>query len=277
MRVRRQMIKIDEEKCTGCGLCIPNCPEGALQVIDGKARLISDLFCDGLGACLGHCPDGAIAVEEREAEPYDERQVMENIARQGPNVIAAHLEHLRSHGATEHAQTALAFLRERGIPVPQPAEAEHAHSGCPGARMMELEAQETPSPARRGRVPSRLRNWPIQIALVSPQAPYFQGADLLIAADCTGFASPELHEALLEGKVLLVGCPKLDDVDACRQKLAQILAQNDIHSVRVLFMEVPCCYGMVRAVQQALADAKKSIPLVLTQIGIRGAIEDQTE
>jgi len=270
----RQIITIDEEKCTGCGECIPNCPEGALQIIDGKARLVSDLFCDGLGACIGHCPEGAITIEEREAEPYDERRVMANVLKQGPNVIRAHLDHLRAHGATDYLQEALAYLREQGIEAPAAEAPAPRPSGCPGARVMEFEAAGGERPA--GPSVSQLRQWPVQIALVPPMAPYLQGADVVIAADCVPFACGSFHEDFLKGKAVLVGCPKLDDVAAYREKLAQIFEQPAICSIEVVHMEVPCCSGLVRVVQQALADAGKDIPLTLTKIGIQGEILEST-
>ncbi len=265
----RQIIRIDEAKCTGCGECIPGCPEGALQVIDGKARLISDLFCDGLGACIGTCPVDAITVEEREAEPYDERRVMENIARQGPNTINAHLEHLREHGEFELLKTALDFLKERGIRVPPPA--AHAGGGCPGSRAVQLEerpAAEEPA----GRAVSRLRQWPVQITLVPPHAPYLAGADVALIADCVPFAYANLHEDFIKGRVVLVGCPKLDDVEAYRKKLAEVFRQNDIKSIAVVHMEVPCCFGLVHVLRQALGDAGKDIPVTETTISIRGEV-----
>ena len=267
----RQIIQIDDGKCTGCGECIPNCPEGAIQIIDGKARLVSDLFCDGLGACLGHCPEGAIAIEEREAEAYDERRVMANVITQGSNVVRAHLDHLREHGETGYLAEAVAYLEEQGIGVPE-AEAP-APQPCGGA-VRQFEASDGP-PA--GRSASRLRQWPVQITLVPPVAPYLQGADLLITADCVPFAYANYHEHFLKGKVVLVGCPKLDDVGAYRKKLAAVFEHNDLKSIEVLHMEVPCCYGLVRLVEQALADAGKAVPTTLVEIGIQGNVLGRRE
>ena len=275
MAIRRPIITIDEAKCTGCGECIPNCPEGALQIIDGKARLVSDLFCDGLGACLGHCPEGAIRVEEREAEPYDERRVMANVVKQGPNVIRAHLAHLREHGAKDYLQEALDYLREQGIEAPAAEAPAPQASGCPGARVMEFEAAGGDRPA--GRSVSQLRQWPVQLALVPPMARFLQGADVVIAADCVPFAYGSFHEDFLRGKAVLVGCPKLDDVALYRTKLAAVFEQAAIRSIEVVHMEVPCCFGLVHVVQQALADAGKDIPLTLTKIGIQGEILESKE
>jgi ferredoxin len=281
--MRRKIIRIDEGKCTGCGDCIPNCPEGALQVIDGNARLVSDLFCDGLGACVGHCPEGAITIEEREAEPYDERRVMETIVRQGPNVIRAHLAHLKKHGAHEYYRTAVGYLEERKIAVPEGADATAAvDTGCPhcaGSAPVDLRAEGgRPSEREAGpRRPSRLGQWPVQIHLVPVTAPYFRGADLLLAADCVPFAFPEFHEELLRGRVLLVGCPKLDDAQFYVEKITQILRQNDVRSVTVAHMEVPCCTGLVKIAEAAIAGSGKRLPLRRIEIGIRGEVNTSSD
>jgi ferredoxin len=258
---KRKVIKIDYEKCNGCGDCIPNCPEGALQIIDGKARLVSDLFCDGLGACLGHCPQGAITIEERQADKYDERKVMEDIVTQGEQVIKAHLAHLKEHGQTEYLKEALAVVKEKGI-----------HSACPGARIQEFGAKpeastKTIESAHAG---SELRQWPVQLALVPAYAPYLNNTDLLIAADCVPFAYAAFHQELLEGKALLVGCPKLDDLGAYREKLRQVFEHNTIKSVTYAHMEVPCCFGLSGVIKDAIADSGKTIPLEDITIGIQG-------
>lgn len=250
---KRKIIKIDEIKCNGCGQCIPNCPEGAIQIIDKKARLISDLFCDGLGACIGHCPEGAITIEEREAEEYDERKVMENIVKQGKNVIKAHLQHLKEHNQNEYLKVAMDYLKERGIEVTVASHATHAFSGCPGSRVMVEHGQ-----------------WPIQIMLVPPFAPFLNDADLLIAADCVGFSYADFHEGLLKGKTLLVGCPKLDDVKLYQEKFTQIFKQNNIMSVTYAHMEVPCCFGLVGIISEAISDSGKDIPFKEVIISIKG-------
>lgn len=270
--MKRKIIKIDATKCTGCALCIPNCPEGAIRVIDGKARVVSDLFCDGLGACIGHCPEGAIEIEEREAEEYDERRVMENIARGGENVIRAHLAHLRDHGQGKYLAEALAYLKERGIAVP-PEEAAPRGAApfvCPGARAADFGKRPAEKRGSTPASPSALGQWPVQLHLVPPSAPFLKGADLLVAADCVPFALADFHVELLAGKALLVGCPKLDDAAAYREKLAEIFRRNEIRSVTVAHMEVPCCYGIVRLVREAMEAAGKEIPFHDVEISIRG-------
>lgn len=274
MKTKRKIIRIDEEKCTGCGQCIPNCPEGALQIIDGKARLVSDLFCDGLGACVGTCPEGALTVEERPAEPYDEKLVMANIVKAGKNTIIAHLKHLREHGAETYYQQAVEYLKEHNIRVPEEPE-EVPACGCPGAQMRVIKpTADVADVAGVSHQPSRLVNWPIQIMLAPVFAPYFAGAELLIAADCTGFASPDFQEKFLKGKVVLVGCPKLDNAQFYQEKLTEIFKRNGIRSVTCLHMEVPCCYGLVQIVQQALADSGKKIAFKDITVKITGEVKE---
>jgi len=276
--VMRKIIKIDETLCTGCGKCIPNCPEGALQIIDGKARIVSDLFCDGLGACIGYCPEGAITIEEREAEKYDERKVMENVIKQGENVIKAHLEHLKDHNQNEYLQEAISFLRERNMKVPIEEPADHKSAilpcGCPGAAVKDLREEkkgaEDVVPARSV---SQLRQWPVQLMLVPPNAPFLKDADLLIVSDCVPCAYPNFHNDLLRGKILLVGCPKFDDVELYREKLTEMLKNNNIKSVTVAIMEVPCCFGLHRLVSDAVKESGKAIPLKKYIIGVRGDLQ----
>ena len=272
---KRKIIRIDEDKCNGCGQCIPNCPEGALQIIDNKARLVSDLFCDGLGACIGYCPQGAISIEERDARKYDERKVMANIIKQGKNVIIAHLQHLKSHKQDKLLKEAIDFLKEKEIEAPFKSGPEdkggHTHSGCPGSKTMDFRknkqfsGEKSPSGQE-----SQLASWPIQITLVSPQAPYLDGSELLIAADCVAFTYADFHECLLKGKILLVGCPKLDDIDAYREKLIQIFKDNKINSVTYAHMEVPCCFGMVSVIKDGILASGKNIPFEEAVISIKG-------
>ena len=242
----RKIVQIDEEKCDGCGLCIPNCAEGALQIIDGKAKLVSDKFCDGLGACLGHCPQDAIIVMDREAEEFDEK------------AVELHL-HKKDETKPE--------------PKPQPAP---LFTGCPSSRAMHFKAPASADQAgSTAPSVSMLTQWPVQLKLVPINAPYFQDADLLVAADCVPFAYPNFHRDFLKGKAVVVGCPKLDDVQSYKEKLTEILRTNPIKSVTVPYMEVPCCFGLVKATEDAIAASGKNIPLKKVKIGIRGEIKPE--
>ena len=226
----RKIIKIDEEKCNGCGACVSACHEGAIGLVDGKAKLLRDDYCDGLGDCLPTCPTGAITFEEREAADYNEKAVMEN--------------KLKKHGAAHHA-------------------------GCPDSRLSRIMHEHGTHSTVKAE--SRLSQWPVQIKLVPVNAPYFDGADLLIAADCTAFAYGNFHNDFIKDKITLIGCPKLDSVDYS-EKLTAILAVNDIKSVTVVRMEVPCCGGIQMAVQKALDASGKDIPLNVTVISTDGKI-----
>lgn len=260
--VKRKIVKIDEEKCNGCGQCIPACPEGAIQIIDGKARLVSDLFCDGLGACLGDCPLGAITIEEREAEPYSERKVMERISQQGENVVLAHLKHLKEHGEKGYLAEAITYLKERGIKDPLEkvaAEQTKEPHSCPGAKMMDFRNKK-----------SGLQQWPIQSELVPPNAPYFNETDLLIVADCVPFAYPNFHQDFLKNKSLVIGCPKLDDLESYKQKITEILRLNEIKNVKVIHMEVPCCFALEQIVKEAVESSGKEITITKDIISING-------
>ncbi len=242
--VTRKIVKIDEDKCNGCGECIPNCAEGAIQIIDGKAKLLGENLCDGLGACLGTCPMDAITVEERTAEEFDEAAVEKHL----------------SHGACDcgHMEAA-----------PQPPA-----GGCPGAQLMMLGKKPTAAPAAQaGDRPSQLGQWPVQLALVPPAGDIWTDADVLIAADCVPFAMADFHEKLLTGKTLAIACPKLDDIEPYIAKLTMIFTNNSIKSITVAHMEVPCCGGIVYAVQQAMeASGRQDIPVRDVTIGISGEI-----
>ncbi|MBM3254895.1 MAG: 4Fe-4S ferredoxin [Candidatus Omnitrophica bacterium] len=270
---KRKIIKIEEAKCNGCGLCIPNCPEGAIQIIDGKARLVSDLFCDGLGACLGHCPQGAISAEEREAAPYDEIKVMENIVKQGHNVIAAHLKHLLEHNEKTYLSQAKEYLKNKGIAVDIEQDKQTKNCACPGSKVIDLKVNtQAPNAASPKEIEPQLKNWPIQLMLVPESAPYFKGAELLIAADCVPFSYPSFHERLLKGKILLVGCPKLDDAGYYQQKLTGIIKNNDLKSITCVRMEVPCCFGLVKIIQEALRLSGKDIAFKEIIVSIKGEL-----
>lgn len=276
--MKRRIISIDESKCDGCGVCIPDCPEGALQLIDGKARLVSDLFCDGLGACLGTCLRGAISTVEREAEAYDERRVMlESIIPKGANTIRAHLKHLLDHKQGEYYREALSVLKERGVDVPAAAGVEGGGgcpaSGCPGMGLRDFDpgAKADAVESASGKASSMIGNWPVELRLVNPEAPFFKGADLLVAADCTAFAYGSFHEELLKGRKLIVFCPKLDDrTDEYIEKLAAVFSRGGVKSVTVARMEVPCCGGTTMIVQEALKRSGRDIPMDVCIIGVDG-------
>lgn len=247
----RKIVHIDENKCNGCGLCVPSCAEGAIKIVDGKAKLIADNLCDGLGACLGDCPQDAIKIIERDAAEFDEEAVKEHLSKEDtPKLHQIHEHH--HHGG-------------------------HGHGGCPGSRLRSFnqvekaDALEVSQGDIEIKIKSQLTQWPVQLMLVPPTAPYFQGADLLVTADCVPFAYPNYHLELLKGKKVVIGCPKLDDVAFYAEKLTQILKMNDIKSITVAFMEVPCCTGIVKAVEKAIADAGVDIPVYRVRIGIEGA------
>ncbi len=242
--VLRKIVKIDEEKCDGCRQCVPACAEGALQIIDGKARLVSDVYCDGLGACLGECPRDAISVEEREADVFDEEAAL------------AHVEAVAKEKMTH----------------PGPAPVVTLPCGCPSAVAHAIKRiPRTTKPVdSTSNAEATLGNWPVQFRLIPANAPYLDGADLLIAADCVGFAYPALHQELLPGKVTLIGCPKLGDAEALKEKLTEVFSHNDANSITIAYMEVPCCHGLLRIVEEALKGAGKEIPVKTMEIGIHG-------
>ena len=300
----RKIIQIDEEKCNGCGLCIPNCHEGALQIIDGKARLISDLFCDGLGACLGHCPEGAIEIIEREAQPYNESVVMETIVKQGRNTILAHLEHLRDHNENELLKEAVAYIKKHQIDLSPGAEIkpsiastvifenmkealnhikpqQESACGCGSSKtidfridMDKVNAAAAPAVVA-ATVPasSELRQWPVQLHLVNPMASYFQGADVVLAADCVAFAMGDFHERLLKNKSLAIACPKLDtNKDVYIEKLSTMISDAKINTLTVAIMEVPCCGGLMQMAKIAVQQSGRNIPIKKIVVGIKGDI-----
>jgi ferredoxin len=296
--MKRTIINIDEDLCNGCGDCIPNCHEGALQIIDGKARLISDLMCDGLGACVGHCPLGAITMEEREAEPYNETLVMEQIVKKGRNTVLAHIAHLRNHDQKEFLQEAIEYIRKNNVdlspggtldkrneqPTIKQVRAEHKHAhggGCPGSAMADfrenkqeiLAHNHTHEPAGNGGGRSELRQWPVQLHLLNPNAPYFRDADIVLAADCVAFAQGNFHQKFLKGKTLAIACPKLDsNQESYLEKLTAMIQHGNINTLTVVIMEVPCCGGLERMAQMAIARSGKKIPMKLAMVSIQGEV-----
>ena len=250
--MKRNIVEIDEEKCNGCGLCVPNCAEGAIQIIDGKARLVKDMYCDGLGACLGHCPVDAIKIIERDADAYDQDAVNTHLAATGK---APHTRQEASEGPGPH------------------------HGGCPGSALRSFSKPSAPAaPGVTGQPTetSQLGQWPIQMMLVPAGAPFLQDADLVVCADCVPFAVPDFHRRYLTNRAVLVGCPKLDDLDFYIEKLTDIFQKAKPRSVTVLRMEVPCCGGMAHAVMQARTVSGNAVPCEIHIVGIQGGITVQT-
>lgn len=251
----RKMVRIDEEKCNGCGLCVPSCAEGAIQIIDGKARLVADNLCDGLGACLGDCPLDAISIEEREADEFDEAAVAEHLM----TIDRAGQSHAHQPAVAANSGCPSAAVQSFAVPA----------GGCPSARLRQFDPAEKPEPAAVSR-PSRLAQWPIQLHLVPPTAPFFQNADVLLAADCAPFAYADFQEELLKGKALAIACPKLDNTGPYVEKLTAMITLSNIKSLTVVHMEVPCCNGLIFMARQAIANSGRNIPLSTVCIGIRG-------
>ncbi|MFP4367943.1 MAG: ATP-binding protein [Candidatus Kapaibacterium sp.] len=253
--MKRKIININEELCDGCGLCVPECKEGALQIIEGKARLISDLFCDGLGACIGHCPQNAITIEEREAGPYDERKVLDSMVKQPGSVLKAHLKHLKEHNAMEFFNDAIDYLNEKNIPVPELEEKKpnglgHQGGGCPGSKMFQIERPASEITDNNGSenagLRSELNQWPVQLHLVNPNAPYFRGSELVIVSTCAPLANPNIHKDYMKGRSVVVACPKLDYTAPYKDKLKDIYSMGQTPKVIILRMEVPCCGGLTK-------------------------------
>jgi ferredoxin len=289
--MKRDILKIDEDLCNGCGQCVPNCHEGALQVIDGKVRLVSELMCDGLGACIGHCPEGAITIETREAEPYNEVRVMELMKDKGKNTVVAHLKHLKDHGETIFLQEGVTYLKNNkkdlNFNLEEVMSEVHNHGkallsqphnheggGCPGSRTMVIEKPDglnaNTSVADQS---SELRQWPVQMHLVNPNAPYFRGADLLLAADCVAFSMGSFHSKHLKGKSLAIACPKLDQgTDSYVEKLTAMIEVARVNTITVMMMEVPCCGGLLQMVKTALASSSRTVPVKKMIVGIKGDV-----
>ena len=293
----REIVKIDEALCNGCGDCVPNCHEGALQIIDGKARLISDLMCDGLGACIGHCPLGAITIEKREAAPYDEKKVMAIMVEKGENTVLAHLQHLRDHNETTFYRQAIDYLNRHEIDLSfspadvirkveqssgqdrQPETPHHQKEplacGCPGsaersfqpAAMNDLQGGHLPD------APSQLSQWPVQMHLINPLAPFFREADVILAADCIAYSLGNFHQKYLRGKSLAIACPKLDQgPDTYIEKIRIMMDDAKINTLHIMIMQVPCCGGLRKMVEMARDQANRKVPVKQTVVGVQGEI-----
>ena len=268
----RKIIHIDEDKCNGCGLCANACHEGAIDIIDGKAKLVRENFCDGFGDCLPNCPTGAITFEEREAPAYDDEAVKRTQEESRREAQAMTVEEImKIEDENERRKLMMAKIKEEGA---------HPHGGCLGSRMMtfsrdqeERSSEASDSCRSYTRPVSRLNQWPCQIKLLPTQAPFYDGAKLLIAADCTAYAYANMHEDFMKGKITLIGCPKLDDIDYS-EKLTEIITNNDIKSVTIVRMEVPCCGGLQRAAETALKNSGKFIPWQVVTISRDGRILD---
>lgn len=284
----REVVKIDEDLCNGCGLCIPNCHEGALQMIDGKARLISDLLCDGLGACLGHCPEGAITIEKREAEPYDEVKVIQLIIPQGKNTVIAHLKHLRDHNETVFMRQAMEYMKSvrdtlpfkldeviNEMHKPESTMMNHAHGGgCPGSaeRSIKKPVSTAFTPVQVVSA-SELQQWPVQLHLINPASSLFQNTDMVLAADCAAFAMGDFHNRVLKGKTLAIACPKLDQgQDVYMNKLTRLIEEARINTLTVVIMEVPCCGGLLQMAKTSIDQCNRKIPLKLMVVSTDGRI-----
>ena len=251
--MKRKIITIDENLCNGCGDCVLACAEGAIEIVDGKAKLVKEQFCDGFGDCLGECPTGALRIEDKEAESFD------------PEATKEYLLQTKGREGVDRMEKAAARHTSRDG-APSNVSAKRA---CPGARAVEFSAKEA-VPATTEELPSQLSHWPIQFSLVSADMAVLKGADLLIAADCTAFAYGDFHRKLLAGRPVIIGCPKLDDTEPYVEKLANIIKKNDLKSLTVVHMEVPCCHGMAQLAKEALKRANSKLELQTVVLGIRG-------
>ncbi len=284
----REIVRIDEDLCNGCGICIPNCHEGALQIIDGKARLVSELMCDGLGACIGHCPEGAITIEKREADEYDEVAVIAQMIKSGKATVFAHLKHLQDHDETGFLNQALTYIREHREDMPFKISEVHellnrtksskviggaAGVGCAGSvpQSFSVAGMKIATPVEN--LPSQLTQWPVQMHLINPAASHFNKADLLIAADCAGFAYGNFHNDFIKGHKMVIACPKLDTgKDVYLQKLVRLIDESNVNTITVVMMEVPCCGGLSQLVKTATQTASRKVPIKEVVISIKGEI-----
>ncbi|MBE9511422.1 MAG: 4Fe-4S ferredoxin [Bacteroidetes bacterium] len=290
--MKRDIVKIDEDLCDGCKECIPNCHEGALQIIDEKARLISDLMCDGLGACLGHCPQGAITIEQREAEPYDEVKVMTDMVTKGENVVVAHLKHLKDHGEESYLHEGITYLLshkdEFDIDVykiineiiEENNMEKHENSpeyGCPGSQEKSFGAgRESGNMAESASQRSELTHWPVQMHLINPNAANFKDSDIVIAADCVAFSLGNFHKDYLKGKSLGIACPKLDsNTEVYIEKFRQLIDEAKVNTITVMMMEVSCCGGLIQMVKAAAAKAERKVPVKQIIVGIKSEILEE--
>ena len=286
----REIIKIDEDLCNGCGECVPNCHEGALKIIDGKVRIVSVLMCDGLGACMGHCPVGALTIEKREASAYNEVETIKEMISKGENTIIAHLKHLKEHGEINYLKEGIHYLTSiqeslsfsmnevkvavHSTPIGNHEVYNHptTQKHCPGSQIQSF-TLDIPTNVAQGSLQSQLTHWPIQLHLINPAAQFFKGSDMLLAADCVAFSLGGFHQNYLNGKTLAIACPKLDNNQQIYiQKIKTLVDSSRINTITVMIMEVPCCGGLLRMVQSALSESTRKIPLKLIIVSTRGEI-----
>jgi len=300
--MKREIVKIDRELCNGCGECIPNCHEGALQMIDGKATLVSELMCDGLGACIGHCPVGAIEIEEREAEAYDEVLTIKEMIKSGRNVVVAHLKHLKEHEQKEYVHQAFDYMKANAGSIPfdvnellhevqqhgqkkEPEtnpylqnlliakKEETLGCGCPGSEAKSFVPEPVAMASNYAEATSQLSHWPVQMHLINPMAPFFQDCDLLLSADCVAYALGNFHTKYLKGKKLAIACPKLDsNKEVYVEKLVHLIDQAQVNTITLMKMEVPCCSGLLQIVQTALGQSQRKVPVKLLTVSSKGEI-----
>lgn len=303
--MKRDIIIIDKEKCNGCGICVNGCHEGALQLIDGKAVLISELMCDGLGACIGECPEGAITIEHREAEPYDEIHTLSKMVKNGKNTVIAHLKHLKDYNEKEYLRQAVEWLlanrNELSFDIDEVLQSVHNHTkaescgcgtgnqsaqvaahshtggGCPGsaARTFSANSETTAQFESETNGKSSLTHWPVQLHLINPQSGHFKGSNLLLAADCVAFSTGDFHSRHLKGKTLAIACPKLDsNKESYVEKITALIDHAQIDTLTVMRMEVPCCGGLLQLARLAMERATRKVPIKMITIGIQGEILD---
>lgn len=297
--MKRDIITIDRDKCNGCGLCVSGCHEGALQLIDGKAVLISELMCDGLGACIGECPEGAITIEHREAEPYDEVHTISKMVANGKNTIIAHLKHLKDYNEKEYLRQGVEWLlanrNKLTFSVDEVLQAVHNHTkdacgcgtsepkvkpqpmhhhggGCPGSAARSF-AQANAGAEGMVSGKSELTHWPVQLHLINPHSGHFRGSNLLLAADCVAFSLGNFHSQHLKGKTLAIACPKLDsNKESYVEKITALIDDAQVDTITVMKMEVPCCGGLVQLARMAMEQAKRKVPIKVITVGIQGEI-----
>jgi NAD-dependent dihydropyrimidine dehydrogenase PreA subunit len=303
--MKRDIITIDRQKCNGCGLCVSGCHEGALQLIDNKAVLISELMCDGLGACIGECPEGAITIEHREAEAYDEILTISKMVVNGKNTVIAHLKHLKDFNEKEYLrqgvewllanQDKLSFKVEEVLhavhnhqknagcgcsDTPSQPQPQHSHSGgCPGSAAKSFGSVAAPAAASVGTISakSELTHWPVQLHLINPSSGHFKGSNLLLAADCVAFSLGNFHSEFLKGKTLAIACPKLDsNKESYVEKITALIDQAQVDTITIMKMEVPCCGGLLQLAKMAMERANRKVPIKLLTVGIQGEILENT-